>query len=168
MTVANTEVIEQFIGRWRPADVAFVRRLTFENCTSESFDVVLVLLLQARPPLSVGWPELSGPFWEAEIAFRDVRDLEFVVIDRERLLELSRTPTYRSRQGERWEFCCQLPCVFTGPLSPNTDLPTLLSSFDLDRLDAERIHAGLADGSIATYSFRCDVCQRQHVGWDRD
>jgi len=91
-----------------------------------------------------------------------------VVIDRERLVELSRTPTYRSRQGERWEFCCQLPCVFTGPLSPNTDLPTLLSSFDLDRFDAERIHAGLADGSIATYSFRCDVCQRQHVGWDRD
>ena len=91
-----------------------------------------------------------------------------VVMDRALLVELSRTPTYRSRQGERWEFCCQSPCVFTGPLPPNTDLPTLLSSFDMGRPDAELIHAGLADGSIATYTFRCGVCKRQRVAWDRD
>ena len=79
MIVANTEIVERMVGRWRPADVAFIRRLAFDNCTPESFDVVLVLLLQPRPALSVGWPDLSGPFWEVEIAFRDVRDLELVV-----------------------------------------------------------------------------------------
>jgi hypothetical protein len=79
MTLANTEIIERMVGRWSPSDVAFIRRLAFENCTPEGFDVVLVLLVQPRPLLSAGWPDPSGPFWEVEIGFRDVRDLEFVV-----------------------------------------------------------------------------------------
>ena len=77
--VANAEIAERVVGRWKPTDVAFIRRVEFENCTSQSFDLALTVLLQPRPPLSVGWPDPSGPFWEVEIAFQGVRDLRFTI-----------------------------------------------------------------------------------------
>lgn len=79
MVVENIELVESAVGRWEPADVAFIRRFEFENCTPLGFDVVLLVLIQPRPPLSAGWPDPGGPFWEAEIAFRGVRDLEFTL-----------------------------------------------------------------------------------------
>lgn len=79
MAIKNAEMVEQAVGRWRPTDIAFIRRLHFENCTSDTFDVVLVVLMQPRPPLSAGWPDQGGPFWETEIVFRAVRDLAFTV-----------------------------------------------------------------------------------------
>jgi hypothetical protein len=73
--VANTEMIVQQVGRWNPADVAYIRRVSFENWDGASYDLVLLLLLQPRPPLSAGWPDLNGRFWEVEIVFNRVRDL---------------------------------------------------------------------------------------------
>ena len=37
-------------------------------------------------------------------------------IDSKHLLELVRTPTYHTWQGEYWQFCCKQPCVFLGSL----------------------------------------------------
>lgn len=73
--VADTEMIVQQVGRWSPADVAYIRRVWFENLDGVSFDLALLLLLQARPPLSVGWPDPNTKFWEVEIVFNRVRDL---------------------------------------------------------------------------------------------
>jgi hypothetical protein len=77
--VANTEMIVDQVGRWNPADVAFIRRVSFENWDRASYDVALFLLLQLRPPLSAGWPDLNGRFWEVEIVFHQVRDLLLTV-----------------------------------------------------------------------------------------
>jgi len=77
--VTGTEIVAAQAGRWDPADVAYIRRVSFENCDGASFDLTLLLLLQPRPPLSAGWPEPNGKFWEVEIVFNRVRDLVLTV-----------------------------------------------------------------------------------------
>jgi hypothetical protein len=77
--VARTEMIVQQVGRWDPADVAYIRRVSFENRDGGSFDLALMLLLQPRPPLSAGWPDRNGEFWEVDIVFNRVRDLVLTV-----------------------------------------------------------------------------------------
>jgi hypothetical protein len=75
----GTEIIATQVGRWHPADVAYIRRVSFENWDNVSFDVALLLLLQPRPQLSEGWPDPKGKFWETEIVFKEVRDLVLTV-----------------------------------------------------------------------------------------
>ncbi len=77
--VSHTELIVQQVGRWIPGDVAFVRGVSFENWERDSFDLALVLLLQPRPPLSEGWPDPTGSYWEADIVFSGVRNLRLTV-----------------------------------------------------------------------------------------
>jgi hypothetical protein len=77
--VTGTEVIANQAGRWDPADVAYIRRVSFEDWDGDCFDLILLLLLQPRPPLSTGWPDPNGKFWEAEFAFCQVRDLVLTV-----------------------------------------------------------------------------------------
>jgi hypothetical protein len=77
--VTGTEIIVQQVGRWDPADVAYIRRVSFENWDSQSFDLALLLLLQPRPPLSVGWPDRDRKFWQADVVFRRVRDLVLTI-----------------------------------------------------------------------------------------
>lgn len=79
MDVAGTEVVATAVGRWNPADVAYIRRVSFQNWDGASFDLALLLLLQPRPPLSAGWPDPNGKFWEVEIVFHGVRDLVLTV-----------------------------------------------------------------------------------------
>jgi hypothetical protein len=77
--VTGTEIIASHAGRWDPADVAYIRRVSFENWDGASFDLALLLLLQPRPTLSAGWPDPTGKFWEADIVFKRVRDLVLTV-----------------------------------------------------------------------------------------
>jgi hypothetical protein len=77
--VTNTEIVAREVGRWQPSDVVCIRRVWFENCDGHSFDLVLKGLLQPRPPLSAGWPDPQGVFWEVEIAFQKVRDLSLTL-----------------------------------------------------------------------------------------
>lgn len=77
--VTGPEMLVQQIGRWDPADVAYIRRVSFENWDGVSFDLALLLLIQPRPPLSAGWPDPNGRFWEVEIVFKRVRDLVLTV-----------------------------------------------------------------------------------------
>jgi hypothetical protein len=77
--IKGTEVVAAAVGRWSPADVAFIRELHF-IADAEGPDgrpvseVVLRLLLQPRPPQFGGWPDPHGRFWEAEVLFRGVRE----------------------------------------------------------------------------------------------
>ena len=77
--VADTDMIVQQVGRWNPADVAYIRRVSFENWDGVSFDLALMILLQPRPPFSAGWPDTNGRFWEVEISFNRVRNLVLTV-----------------------------------------------------------------------------------------
>jgi hypothetical protein len=77
--ITNTEKIVCEVGRWDPYDIAFIRRVSFENCEDTSFDLVLQVLLQPRPPLSAGWPDRNETVWEAVLAFRGVRNLVLTV-----------------------------------------------------------------------------------------
>jgi hypothetical protein len=77
--VTGTEIIVSQVCRWEPADVSHIRRVSFENCDGASFDLAMLLLLQPRPPLSVGWPDPNGGLWEVEIVFNRVRDLVLTV-----------------------------------------------------------------------------------------
>ena len=72
------KIIDQ-VGRWCPSDVAYIRHVSFENCEQQSFDMVLKVLLQPRLPLSTGWPDPNGTFWEVEIAFYQVQNLSLTM-----------------------------------------------------------------------------------------
>lgn len=77
--VRDTEIIVRQVGRWNPSDVAYIRRVAFENCNGAAFDLALLLLLQPRPPLSAGWPDPNGTFWETDICFKHVRNLSLTI-----------------------------------------------------------------------------------------
>jgi len=77
--VANTNCVERAVGRRQPEDIAFIRRFDFENYDGLSFDLMLLALLQPRPPLSTGWPNPRGPFWEVVIAFEKVANLNLCI-----------------------------------------------------------------------------------------
>jgi hypothetical protein len=77
--LTGTEIIVQQIGSWSPSDVAYVRRVSFENCETSSFDLALLLLLQPRQGGSVGWPDPHGKFWESEMGFKGIRDLSLTI-----------------------------------------------------------------------------------------
>lgn len=78
--VANSEMVVKQVGHWNPADVAYIRRISFEDWDGVSFGLSLLVLLQPRPPLSTGWPDPDGKFWEVEIAFNRVQNLLLTVI----------------------------------------------------------------------------------------
>ncbi len=77
--LTGTEIVAIQVGRWEPADVAYIRRVSFENWDGASFDLSLLLLLQPRSPHSAGWPVPDGEFWEVEIIFNRVQDLLLTV-----------------------------------------------------------------------------------------
>lgn len=77
--VTGTDLVVQEVGRWSPGDVAFIRRVGFENCDGASFDLALMLLLQPRPHSSAGWPDPAGKYWEVDIVFKQVKDLSVTI-----------------------------------------------------------------------------------------
>lgn len=77
--ITGIELIVAQVGVWKPNDVAYLRRVSFESVDAVSYDLVLLLLLQPRPPLSAGWPDPKEPFWEIEIEFKRVRNLALTV-----------------------------------------------------------------------------------------
>jgi hypothetical protein len=77
--VLDTDIVARQVGRWDPSDIAYVRRISFENWDGPAFDLALLFLFQPRPPLSAGWPDPLGKFWEADISFKRVRDLSVTI-----------------------------------------------------------------------------------------
>ena len=76
--LAGTELVVQQAGRWDPADVAFVRRIAFENVSEDSFDLALLLLLQPKSSAGRHWPNVHAPFWDVDVLFQGLRDLSWL------------------------------------------------------------------------------------------
>lgn len=88
------------------------------------------------------------------------------------LLELLRTPSYRTWQGERWLFCCKRPMVFRGSF-PSTMFSNELSQIENNIrrfLESPRWERALANGhsSHTYYAFTCDTCERLRFHEDCD
>lgn len=93
-------------------------------------------------------------------------------LPREMMLELLRTPTYVSLQGEQWQFCCGRPMVFLGAWSreefarraPDGDGRRLFDSIVQD------VVPGLWEDALhdetGVYVFRCPKCERLTAHWD--
>ncbi len=99
------------------------------------------------------------------------------VLPREWLIELTRTPTYSTTQGESWLFHCTRPMVYVGEWgkaefnahAPNGDGEALFTDAllgwdagELWRMMREnRLHS-----EISIYMFHCPVCQKYRGHWD--
>jgi uncharacterized protein CbrC (UPF0167 family) len=93
-------------------------------------------------------------------------------LPREMMFELLRTPTYRSIQGERWQFCCRRPMVFIGEWSreefarraPDGDGRRYFEEVVQDTVPGlweDRLH-----DITRVYVFRCPSCERVTAHWD--
>ena len=89
----------------------------------------------------------------------------------EYMLELLRTPTYSSWQGERWLFCCRAPMVYLGGWSQDE-----FSRHAPDG-DGEAFFYRIVDSGfpglwdfdpdvVGIYVFRCQTCGRFDAYWD--
>jgi hypothetical protein len=80
------------------------------------------------------------------------------------LIELLRTPSYPTWQGERWLFCCKRPMVFRGVLPADIfdrdtkQLPFAIMDF-LKNPDW-RMTIGDGHSSLTYYAFTCVDCGR--------
>lgn len=94
--------------------------------------------------------------------------LGFAVDD---LVELTRTPTYSTWQGESWLFCCNRPMVFEGSVTE----AALATHGEPAHVLAEMLGVPVADPVIervfedraSAYGFRCQVCGKRRAHWDR-
>jgi hypothetical protein len=122
----------------------------------------------AGAPLLAGFPttEPNEDGWRSAI------------IPSEILLELTRTPSYATWQGERWLFHCQRPMRYIGrwgrsqfnAAAPDGDGEALAAGAAELPLDVWR---GLADepsssSSVTVYVFRCPECDAVRGHWDVD
>lgn len=105
--------------------------------------------------------------------------------DTDALRELARTPTYHSRQGEAWLFCCDVPMVFTGTLSAAPGdrcdrLDAFCTELNLDREqvlrallpeeevpDSAKMLDDLMCARLDIQTFRCSSCRQRRAYWER-
>ena len=93
-------------------------------------------------------------------------------VPQEHLMELVRTPTYHSIQGDQWQFCCRRPMTFIGEWDRD--------DFDRNAPDGngeayfrevvQDVVDGLWEGELhdetGVYVFRCRQCGRLTAHWD--
>lgn len=114
-------------------------------------------------------------------------DFELVLVDAEEqwfgvrlpsqhLLELIRTPSFVTWQGERWLFCCKQPMTYLGEwasLMKSRNRPNDSSAFLNEIMEEdnqtkasvwEAVSAG--SGSVCVYAFQCKSCRRFRSSWD--
>jgi uncharacterized protein CbrC (UPF0167 family) len=93
-------------------------------------------------------------------------------LPQEIMLELLRTPTYNSIQGERWQFCCRRPMVFIGELSreefvrraPDGNGQRYFEQIVQDTVSSlweDELH-----DITGVYAFQCPSCGRLTAHWD--
>ncbi len=123
----------------------------------------------AQRGLTHGVPGLKTTDFET-VAKED--DWVAAKIPKAHLLELVRTPTYVSIQGERWQFCCRQPMTFIGGWDRN--------DFDRNAPDGkgevlfreivQDVVEGLWEDELhdeaGIYVFRCKQCGRLTAHWD--
>lgn len=95
-----------------------------------------------------------------------------VRLPKEMMLELVRTPTYATIQGECWQFCCRRPMVFIGTWSradfaaraPDSNGQNLFNEVVQDVVPGlweDQLH-----DETGVYVFRCPTCGRLTAHWD--
>ena len=93
-------------------------------------------------------------------------------LPQEMMFELLRTPTYRSLQGERWQFCCKCPMIVVGEWS-REEFAERAPDGDGQRFFHEIVEEpvpGLWEDQLhditGVYVFRCKDCARLTAHWD--
>lgn len=99
-------------------------------------------------------------------------DWNRVRLPKEVMLELVRTPTYISIQGDCWQFCCQSPMIFVGSWS-RADFSARAPDGNGRKLFeqvVEDVVPGLWEDQLhddtGIYVFRCPTCSRYRGHWD--
>src|SRR5207248_1757875 len=88
------------------------------------------------------------------------------------MLELLRTPTYVTIQGEQWELCCRRPMVYLGQwaqaefnaAAPDGDGQALFD--EIVQESEEGLWEDDLHDSSGIYVFRCASCERKTANWD--
>lgn len=95
-----------------------------------------------------------------------------VRLPKEMMLELVRTPTYATIQGECWQFCCRRPMVFIGTWS-RADFAARAPDSNGQNFFKEVVQdvvPGLWEDQLhdetGVYVFRCPTCGRLTGHWD--
>jgi hypothetical protein len=118
----------------------------------QGFEHVVV----ARRPFGPGGPELD---WEA------------VRVPQVHLVELLRTPSYSTWQGERWLICCLQPMVYVGEWTAH-DFEQYAGAGKgralFDAIVPDTFDGLWGNGSAGIYVFRCTACGRLDCHWDLD
>lgn len=90
------------------------------------------------------------------------------------LMELTRTPSYTTWQGEQWLFCCRKPMTFLGAwdsddFNRNAQGGNGRSLFEQIVEDQQpRMWEYGIGGGVCVYVFRCASCARLRAHWDMD
>jgi uncharacterized protein CbrC (UPF0167 family) len=127
-----------------------------------------------------GVPGLEATGYQTEPSTEDEDDDEEWVkvrISSEHLLELVRTPSYVSWQGERWQFCCGQPMTYIGEWQ-EADFSNHASDGDgkalFDQLGKDGGLEYLTWDELCNefhgviYAFNCKACGSKKVHWDCD
>lgn len=123
-------------------------------------------------------PNLPLVAHAVDLKFRDEHwySVQFASDD---LIELTRTPSYHTRQGERWLFCCEKPSIFMGCLDSSklaqlaserssTNEATIASLLSISVDEAKWMPSAIERDSGGLYLFRCQSCSRLRAHFDID
>lgn len=124
---------------------------------------------QALDGVTHGIPGLNRP--DFEMVPKD-DDWVGARLPKEMMLELLRTPTYNSIQGDRWQFCCRQAMVFVGEWS-RKEFSRRAPDGDGHRLFCEVVQdimPGLWEDKLhditGVYVFKCGSCGKLRAHWD--
>jgi hypothetical protein len=81
-TITNTIEVEKTLGRWKPSDLAYIERLSYE-CAADGHPSTLEItgLAQRRDLAIGGWPSDIGELFRIRLAFRHIRDLKITAFN---------------------------------------------------------------------------------------
>lgn len=124
---------------------------------------------QAVEGLTHGVPGLTSDDFEI---VSTKSDWNRVRLPRAVMLELVRSPTYSTIQGDRWQFCCRSPMVFIGSWS-RADFTARSPDGDGRKYFnhvVQDVVPGLWEDQLhdetGVYVFRCPTCHRLTAHWD--
>jgi hypothetical protein len=95
------------------------------------------------------------------------------------LIELTRTPTYHTWQGERWLFCCTKPSIFLGCLDTEklevlaaeestSKEATIASLLSITEDKTKWMLRAIEEDRGGLYLFRCQSCSRLRAHFDME
>ena len=128
---------------------------------------------QAVEGLTHGIPGLKSADFEVVPAEDDPEWMR-AVVPSHLLLELVRTPSYVTWQGEQWQFCCGKPMVYVGEWqeaefnrhAPDGDGRALLKNASINGVDESSW--GDLQNIGGPYMFRCKECASLRGHYDMD